>query len=194
MTNEFTGYISKVEPNAPVVVTCENEMFIFKQTTIKKLTLKDADLKSLLDEIVPSGITVESVDAKLGNFRITDATPSQVLEEIKKTYRLPVFFRDSVLYVGRTYWNELQQDHTIKFERNVVSNDLEFMTEDERKIKVKVVSMLRDNKKIEIDDVEYIGINDNGQYIFDEFTRPGGESRVVDASVYEIRIGLRYDF
>ncbi len=41
--------------------------------------------------------------------------------------------------------------------------------------------------------VELDGI-DNGQYVYSEFTRPSGESRVADPSVYEIRIGLRYDF
>lgn len=149
LTTEFTGYISKVEPNAPVTVECENEMFKFKETTIKKLTLKDTDLKELLNEIVPSGITFKSVDAKLGNFRVTNATPSQVLEEIKKTYRLPVFFRDGVLYVGLTYWDELVVDHKLKFERNVISNDLQFRTKDEMKIKVKAISMLPDNTKLE---------------------------------------------
>ncbi len=48
--------------------------------------------------------------------------------------------------------------------------------------------------EVEIDGVDYVGINPDGQYIYDEFTRPSGESRVADPSVYEIRIGLRYDF
>jgi len=34
----------------------------------------------------------------------------------------------------------------------------------------------------------------DGRYVFEEFTRPPGETAVADASVYEIRIGLRYDF
>ena len=35
---------------------------------------------------------------------------------------------------------------------------------------------------------------DNGQYVYQEFFKPSGESRVADASLYEIRVGLKYDF
>lgn len=41
--------------------------------------------------------------------------------------------------------------------------------------------------------VELGGIQ-NGQYVFDSFITPPGEDPVVDASVWEIRFGLRYEF
>lgn len=34
----------------------------------------------------------------------------------------------------------------------------------------------------------------NGQYVFENFLSPSGELRAVDASLYEIRVGLKYDF
>jgi len=37
-------------------------------------------------------------------------------------------------------------------------------------------------------------INSNGQYQFNEFLEPSGESRVASASLWEARIGLRYSF
>ena len=37
-------------------------------------------------------------------------------------------------------------------------------------------------------------INDNGQYVFEEFIQPQGQTRVADASLWEIRVGVRYDF
>lgn len=37
-------------------------------------------------------------------------------------------------------------------------------------------------------------INDAGQYVFEEFIKPTGQTRVADASLWEMRVGVRYDF
>jgi len=37
-------------------------------------------------------------------------------------------------------------------------------------------------------------INDQGQYVFEEFIKPAGQTRVADASLWEVRMGVRYDF
>ncbi|GLX81898.1 TonB-dependent receptor [Thalassotalea eurytherma] len=37
-------------------------------------------------------------------------------------------------------------------------------------------------------------INDAGQYVFNEFIEPAGQTRVADASLWEMRVGIKYDF
>jgi hypothetical protein len=37
-------------------------------------------------------------------------------------------------------------------------------------------------------------INDSGQYVFNEFITPQGQTRVADASIWEMRMGVKYDF
>jgi hypothetical protein len=37
-------------------------------------------------------------------------------------------------------------------------------------------------------------INSDGQYVFEEFIQPSGESRVANASLWKARIGLSYRF
>jgi hypothetical protein len=37
-------------------------------------------------------------------------------------------------------------------------------------------------------------INDSGQYVFEEFIKPQGQTRVADASIWEMRMGVKYDF
>jgi len=37
-------------------------------------------------------------------------------------------------------------------------------------------------------------INDNGQYVYEDFIKPSGQTRVADASLWEMRVGIRYDF
>ena len=43
------------------------------------------------------------------------------------------------------------------------------------------------------DDVVDMEIVD-GKYLFEEFVEPGGQSRATDASLWEMRIGLKYTF
>jgi len=149
--SEFSGYITKIIPGVPIVLECENEAFLLKQKTIKKLSFKSVTLKELLTAIIPDGIPVVSPDAKLGAFRITNATSMQVLDELKKTYGFPAFFRNGTLYVGQTYVGALRETHVVEFENDVISSDLEYKRKEDLKIKVKAISMLEDNTKIEIE-------------------------------------------
>ena len=35
---------------------------------------------------------------------------------------------------------------------------------------------------------------ENGQYLYQSFVNPGGQSRATDASLWEMRVGLKYSF
>lgn len=148
---EFKGYISKIMPSTPIEIHCENEAYLLKLKTIKKLSFKSVSLGELLKQIVPSGIEVESVSAELGAFRITNATAMQCLDELKKTYGFPAFFKNGTLHVGQTYKPNLSKTHVIKFERDVSESSLEYRTKNEQKIKVKAISMLPDNTKLTVE-------------------------------------------
>lgn len=154
----FTGYISKINLDAPLTLHCENEMFLLKQNTITK-SYKIVTLNQLLKDIIPPSIKVSTPsptkefpsNGTLGGFRITNVTPLQVLEELKKTYGLESFFKNGVLYCGLMYLPEFSKVWNITKERNVIDNSLEWQNEEDVKIKVKAISMKPDNTKIEIE-------------------------------------------
>lgn len=150
LTVRFTGFVSSVKIDTPIEIEIEDEMFLLKQSTFTK-SYKKVDLKTLLKDMIGDKIPIDAVDADLGAFRITNVTPLQVLDELKKTYYLDVFVQNGKLYVGRQYIAENRVDHTVVIERDVVDNDLIWKSEDETKIKLKAISMLPDNKKIEIE-------------------------------------------
>ena len=147
----FTGYVSKVIPSSPIVIECEDEMFLLKQET-KTRSWKDVDLETIVSDIAPN-VKSEVVDAKLGDLRLKGVTPAQVLAEIKKVYKLDAYFRDETLYVGLRYQAELQTEHDIVIEYDVPLGDhsLEWVNESDVKIKVKAISMMPDNTKVEIE-------------------------------------------
>lgn len=157
----FQGYVHRVHADIPVTVTCEDAMYLLKNNTITK-SYQEVDLKILLQDILPTQVPFQAPAVRLGQFRISNATPAQVLEELKRTYFLKSWFREGTLYVGLAYRPELQSEHQIRFDRNVVEHSLEFVNEDDVRIKLKVISISPDNAKTEF-----------------EFGDPQGEQRTV---------------
>lgn len=146
----FEGYISSVSMDAPIKLFCENESFLLKQNTTTK-SYRSVTLKNLLSDVLPSGIEFEAVDAELGQFRLSNVTALQVLEELQKVYSLEGFFRNRILYCGLAYVPKNSRVFNITKERNIIDNSLSWQNEDDIKIKLKAISMLPNNSKIEIE-------------------------------------------
>src|SRR3989337_1277775 len=75
----FKGYLNVINSDIPVTLECEDEAWKLKRTSITK-SYKDVDLKTLLKDVMP-GVLFEAPDVRLGPFRITKASPAQVLDE-----------------------------------------------------------------------------------------------------------------
>lgn len=144
----FTGYVSAIKPGTNLIFMCEDAMWKLKQQTITR-SYKEVTLKQLLADICPIGFEVP--DVNLGQFRISHATPAQVLEELRKTYGLQSFVRDGVLYSGLAYWPSDQQSSVFRYQYNIIDDDLEYQRIDDVQIKVRAVSMLEDNTKLEVE-------------------------------------------
>lgn len=144
----FLGYVTRISSNNPFELHCEDAMWLLKQKTITK-SWKDVTLSKLLEEIVGGIMPIKCVDIQLGGFRINKSTIVEVLEELRKMYFLKSFIRDNTLYVGLAYWPHLQKEHEISFIRHVVSNDLEYIRKEDVKIKLKVIVVKKNNKKVE---------------------------------------------
>jgi hypothetical protein len=144
----FTGYVSKIHSGSPFKISCEDESWKLKQKTFTK-SWKSVSLKSLIGDLV-TDIPFEVVDAELGSFKVTRVNVVNVLDELKKTYGLTSFIRDGKLFVGLAYSGAFGT-HKFDFNRNIISNDLEFVRDDDVKIKVTAISMLPTNKKIQIE-------------------------------------------
>ena len=167
----YEGYLTKVKPSIPVELTFEDAAWLLKQTNItiafEKVTLKEL-LRACLDEAISKAddtlrdklvkVKFEAVDAVLGTFRITNVNLVQVLEELQKTYGLTSYFRGHTLYVGLAY-NAGGKKHVFTFPSSgeiprlglIISDDLEYLKEDEKRFKIKAISMLEDNTKIEVE-------------------------------------------
>lgn len=175
MNTEFEGYITKINPKIPIEIECEDNMWLLKQAqcpnmvfpaatyntrTIIQYLLKNAtpgDNPYLSRVILPTiaGFTVtdgtgasESVTTSVGDFRTQNETIGQVLNRLRKDYRLECFFRGNQLFVsGIVYYpSDYLNNGTITstaydFEQNIVSNDMVYSRLDDVRLGIKAYSV-----------------------------------------------------
>ncbi|MBL7813405.1 MAG: hypothetical protein JNL70_00265 [Saprospiraceae bacterium] len=147
----FKGYITAIHAGKEVTVDCQDAMFLLKKGTFTKAYEK-AKLSQILRDMMPASVPYEVVaDYDFGQLRISNATPAQVLEQLRQDYFVRSFFRDGKLYAGLAVVPKLQQTHRLKW---VIDNNLEYINKDEVKILIKGVIMDAKNKKetIEVGD------------------------------------------
>ena len=151
LVTRFEGYISFVGGSLPIEIECEDKMFLLKQTTISKYSKAQVSLKTLLTDILPSDIDFNCLDVELGSFRISNATVSKILDELKSGYGFYSYFVNGVLNVGLP--NDASDTITeeFPFEMTVIDSDsLKYQEEKELFIKVVAISMQSDNSKKEV--------------------------------------------
>lgn len=152
----FQGYITEVKPKYPIEMMFSDEMYLLKQIKVGKYSKKNLTLSALLDDILPGEFERITDDREIGYVRIKDpnTTVAMVLEHLKKTQGIISYFRNGTLISGFAYITENPggAPNTWVFDaaKNIIDPDgLEYVKEDEYKIKLTVVSIYPDNTKKE---------------------------------------------
>lgn len=144
----FKGYVTQIHAGIPTLMDCQDDMWLLKKGEFTK-SYESVTLKKLLADMLPKSIKYEVVaDYDLGQWRISKATPAQVLERLNKDYFIRFWFRNQVLYCGLAIVPKLQTTHKIKY---IISHQLEYIRKDDVKLLLKGIIMMPDNKRIEIE-------------------------------------------
>lgn len=152
---EFTGYVSKVSPKIPMEIHCEDAMWLLRRKNINK-AFETTSLKEVLQEVV-SGTEIKLSDKipqmPIEKFIIKNANGTQVLQKLKEEFSLSVYLDDEgKLYAGLEQLNNIGQTAIYDLNYNLVSNDLEFKTSEEKKIRVIYESKdLKTHEKIKVE-------------------------------------------
>lgn len=147
-TEVFSGYVSKVDNNIPVQITCEDEMFLLKQKIVKKLSYTEVSLDTLLKDMIGSTVKYTNIKAQLGKVRIQSASIAYVLNKLRNEYGLFSFFQNGVLKVGTPYY-EAKKVETFLFERVIIEDDLTYLRSEDVKIRINGVLIASDNTRTE---------------------------------------------
>lgn len=146
MAREFSGYVSRVHPETPLRLECEDQIYFLKQTSYTK-SFRSASLRDVID-LISGGIPYEAKDVQLGAYVIKQASAAQVLDDLRSRYGLPSWLRGGKLYSGSAYYGEGAK-HAYEFGRNVAESQLTYQRREDFRVKVKAVSILPDNSRIE---------------------------------------------
>ena len=158
LKDEFVGYVASVSPKIPLEIMCEDEMWKLKQKTVSH-SWRSVKLKDVLKTLVPDA-TIECPDVTLSPFRLDKVTVAMALEKLKDEYMLVVYFRNKKLFVGLAYNEKSLGEVNYHFQKNAMMSSLVFKKKEDIKIKVKAISIMPDNTRIEYE----AGDPDGGQH------------------------------
>ena len=153
---EFEGYIERFQFSTPFTLFCENEAYVWKRKPKIEKHYPQIEITKLLKELFGETVVLTESIPKftLQKFVINSATPFKVLKELKKNYLLTAYFRGNKLMVGFPYLTELntptRRYHLDGDLGNVVRENLTFISKEGLKLKAKVISILKNGKKIEL--------------------------------------------
>lgn len=151
---EFEGFVSKIIPESPLRLECQDRMFLLKQKNLKSKSFKSATVKDVV-EYVAAGETVEYDDANahIGAFEIDNKSfvnAVSVFEVLHKQFGFKIFYKSGVLQVRiLTSILSLDSDEIkLGFQKHIISSDLKYIKEDDIDMVLKGESIKDDNTRI----------------------------------------------
>lgn len=148
---EFTGFVTSVGSKIPLEIKCEDAMWLLRRKNINHAFNNKTTLKEILNKVV-EGTEIKLSDKIPGmvidKFIIKNANGTQVLQKLKEEYSLSVYLDDEgKLYAGLQQLNNIAQEVIYDLNYNLVDNNLEYKTEDEKRLKIKYTYIDKKNHK-----------------------------------------------
>lgn len=163
LITRFVGYVQGVDNQSPMTIKCENSMYLLKIGKAQPKSWKKANLKQVLQHLLKdTDIDFEFIDQDipLGSYRITQSTICEELQQIKEKYMLDCYFKQrddrSVLLVGFKYRADKQKKHIFRYGKNIISHELEFLTQTDIPARIQAQSFDLKQRKISVE----LGDND----------------------------------
>lgn len=150
---EFEGYVKSVSSSHPYTIECWDGMYKLAQEEVTQ-SWETTTLKDVVEYLVADATVGDIPAVTLSPFKLNRITKAQALQKLKDEYGLVAYFRGTKLYVGLAYYEANLPQVVYRFDdelANAKADRLEFKREDDIKLKVKAISIMPDNTKIEVD-------------------------------------------
>ena len=153
LKEEFRGFVSKIKPQIPLEIEVDDETYLLKRKHLNH-SFRKTNLREVIEYVIAgTGIKLveEIPDLQFDVFYLKRTSAANALQKIAKEYGLRIYFSSwMTLYVGITNEND---DTIVKYAmgKNVIKNALEWVSEDDIKLKVKAISVRPDNSRIEVE-------------------------------------------
>jgi len=150
---EFKGYIKKINYQKECVIECEDFAYKLRETSIKKswpeVSLSDA-ISFIKTQVPGLNVTSDIPSMKINKVVLDGKSALWFLDEIKTKYGISCFFDiDNVLQVGLMYqYQKGEVSYNLGY-NCPDETDLQYVEENDIKLKVKAVGIKKDGTKIE---------------------------------------------
>lgn len=136
---EFMGFVARIKTKIPLEIHCEDAMWLLRRKNITRAFGKTT-MKAILEEVVKDTsvkLSKRIPDVPLDKYIIKDANGTQVLQSLKENMAMTVFLEDDgSLYCGLQQGTNIGQRVIYDLNYNLVENNLEFKTADDKKVKI----------------------------------------------------------
>lgn len=151
----FEGWVREVKAGVPTVITCEDDVFLLRATTIKKKLYTNTTINEIIEDIVPKSIRVKiSGEIKIGTWRTTATTVAGEISEMMNSFPLKAFFEleedgEPTLFIYTAWIDGRRNAGVFEETKNIISHNLEYRRAEDVKIRVKGVSKRANGTTIE---------------------------------------------
>ncbi|MBN1250690.1 MAG: hypothetical protein JXA16_01045 [Bacteroidales bacterium] len=151
---EFTGYVKSVLIKDKTIIECEDNAFLLRKSIKNKAFPKGVKLEEIIKYIADEckvEVNGDIPDITFNSFLLKNIDGLKALQKLKDNYGLTAFFDyDGKLYVGLSYkYNTGNIEYNLQ--EDVEKSNLTFKEENDVKYKIKAISLLKDNRKLEIE-------------------------------------------
>lgn len=154
----FDGYVTAINNKTPIELECQNAMYIFKQVQAPNKNWGTNTMEEIITSLVNLANSIKGTNFKftpfastnVGTFITHNETACQILERLQRDYKIESFFRNDfssgvnvpTLYSGLiTYYPGFAQTFNFVFQKNIVSDSLNYTRLDDVKIGIHAYSV-----------------------------------------------------
>lgn len=96
---EFSGYIAEITKGFKLILKCENEAWLYKQTTIEPKIFKKTTLKNLITYYYKEPVSLS--EGEIGDWKVgPNATFINLLDELKTTFGFQIYWINGILHIA----------------------------------------------------------------------------------------------
>lgn len=148
---EFTGFVVAIGSKIPLEIKCEDAMWLLRRKNITHAFNDKTPLKTILQKVVENTeieLSDKIPDVEVEKFIIRNANGTQVLQKLKEHLALSIYLdSEGKLYAGLEQLNNLHKEAIYDLNYNLVENNLEYKTAEQKRLRIKYTYMDSKNKK-----------------------------------------------
>lgn len=149
LVEEFTGYISQVSANFPIKIKLEDDMRQLKKIPVN-FSAKSVGLKQFISKYITNYPIDIDADIQLGSVRFAKTTMGEVLDKLQKDMSIYSFIRNGKLTIAKPF-SDVEKIHSFDLERNCIDNNLNYLSKEERLVKIIGKSIFGKGDKLEFE-------------------------------------------